>query len=178
MGLRYCNRNRGFCAHKRGRGQGMDSPATPGAAGRRLFLCVAAHCRWDGFRPAERARAFRSPLQPSGVPCRWLFLRGGALPLGEGFRPAGRARAFRSPLQPSESPFYTAGSVRGVALDVQESRPALPRVAGVVVGLEGFARGSADRQACPPASDPSHHPPACAMATGEIPLSMLDAYSW
>ena len=39
-------------------------------------------------------------------------------------------------------------------------------------------RCGADRQACPPASDPSHHPPCCTLATGENLLPLLFRYSF
>ncbi len=153
-----------MCPQK-GKGSGDGFPCYPWGCREAAFFVRggAQPLGAQGFRPAERARAFRSPLQPSGVPCRWLFLRCGALPLGRGFAPAGASKGFplalatfgfslqvaffalrrtaarkgsalrggqglsARPCNLRVSPSMAAGTVRGVALDVQESRPALRR---------------------------------------------------
>ncbi len=89
---------------------------------RRTAACV-------GMRLRAHQRAFRSPFGNLRMsPCRGLYVRCGALPLGRGMRLWAHQRAFRSPFGNLRmSPSKAAGTVRRVALDVQESRPALRR---------------------------------------------------
>ncbi len=93
------------------------------------FLCVAAHSRWgQGMRLRARQSAFRSPFGNLRIPLAGGFCALRRTAAYVGMRLRAHQRAFRSPFGNLRmSPSMAAGTVRGVALDVQESRPALRR---------------------------------------------------
>ena len=68
------------------------------------------------------------PLETFGCLCGAFYVRGGAQPLGvQGSALRGGQGLSARPCNLRVSPSMAAGRVRGVALDVQESRPALRR---------------------------------------------------
>ena len=96
------------------------------------------------------------PLAPASFGCSFSFL---SFIAWQGDAPAGAPKGFPLALWKPSGVAILHGRAERVALEVQDSRPAPPRESGQAAYLLGFARGSADRQACPPSSDPLS--PAC-----------------
>ncbi len=117
------------------RGQGhFDCPCNLRVSLAGGFMCGAAHSRCGtGDAPAGAPKGFPLALwKPSGAPCRWLFVRCGAQPLGRVSRLRARARAFRSPLQPSGVAFLGGVGMASRARSTGKSSAATAR-GGVVL---------------------------------------------